>query len=109
MIWGSFAYAGRVRFHYADKLIYSVHTGRPRKTTWNDIDQLNYAISIVQPDEIVVTKLDILKNTPNICVYKNNKLFNIGNLDNYKNFLLETFPKIKWFSEAPHGDLIKVR
>ena len=83
-------------------------TGRPRKCTWLDLDDMNYALSIVQPDEIVVTKLDVLKGM-NINVYKNNEMFAIGSLDNYKNFLIETFPQIKYFSESPDGDLIKVR
>jgi len=83
-------------------------TGRPRKCHWNDLDQLRYAFSIVQPDEVVVTKLDILENTPDIKVYDGGALKTIGNLDSYKNFLLETFPQIKYFSESPHGDLIEV-
>jgi len=83
-------------------------TGRPRNCTWNDLDQIAYALSIVQPDEIVVTKMDILKDMDNISVYKKNELYVIGNLDSYKDFLVSTFPQIKWFSEAPDGDLIKV-
>ena len=86
---------------------YGVTTGRPRRCMWNDIDQLQYAISIIQPDQIVVTKMDIVKNM-NIKVYKNNELHTIGNLDNYKNFLVETFPQITHFSESPKGDLIGV-
>jgi adenylosuccinate synthase len=82
-------------------------TGRPRKCTWLDLNDINYAISIAQPDEIVVTKLDVLENM-NIGVYKGNELYTIGSLDNYKNFLLETFPQIKYFSESPKGDLIEV-
>jgi len=84
-------------------------TGRPRKCTWNDIDQLKYAISIVQPDEIVVTKLDILNGMNDITVYKNGEPYVIGNLDSYKDFLISTFKQIKWFSEAPDGDLIKAQ
>lgn len=88
---------------------YGTTTGRPRRCTWNDVDQIDYAISIVQPDEIVVTKLDVLDNLQEpICVYRNSELYSVGDLDSYKNFLLETFPKIKWFSESPSGDLIKV-
>jgi adenylosuccinate synthase len=83
-------------------------TGRPRRCTWNDIDQIKYALSVVQPDEIVVTKLDILKYEDSIAVYKGDELYTIGNLDNYKTFLTETFPQVKWFSEAPDGDLIRV-
>ena len=86
---------------------YGTTTGRSRKCTWNDLDQLKYAFSIVQPDEVVVTKLDILRNI-DIKIYKDNEEYTIGNLDNYKNFLLETFPQIKYFSESPKGDLIKV-
>jgi len=84
-------------------------TGRPRRCHWNDIDQLAYAFSIVQPDEVVVTKLDILDGMDDIGVYKNNEFIKIGCLDSYKYFLLNTFPQIKWFSESPSGDLIKVR
>jgi adenylosuccinate synthase len=83
-------------------------TGRQRKCTWNDLNDLDYAISIVQPDEIVVTKLDILKDME-ICVYKNGSLIKIGNLDTYKQFLLDSYPQIKWFSESPGCELIKVR
>ena len=69
-----------------------------------------YALSIVQPDEVVVTKLDVLGELDDpICVYKKDELYSIGNLDDYKTFLTETFPQIKWFSESPEGDLIKVR
>ena len=83
-------------------------TGRPRKCTWNDIDQLQYAMSIVQPDEIVLTKMDIVEDM-NICVYRRGEIYTIGNANRYKNFLLETFPQIKWISESPKGDLIKVK
>jgi len=83
-------------------------TGRPRNCHWNDIDQLKYAFSILRPDEIVVTKLDILNEMNSISVYENGNLKSIGNVDNYKNFLLETFPKIKYFSESPKGDLIQI-
>jgi adenylosuccinate synthase len=82
-------------------------TGRPRKCTWLDIDDMMYALSIVQPDEIVVTKLDVLDGM-NINVYRRGELFSVGNLDNYKNFLIETFPQITHFSESPKGDLIEV-
>ena len=88
---------------------YGTTTGRPRKCTWNDIDQLKYAFSIVQPDEVVVTKLDVLGNLNGpICVYENGQERCVGNLDSYKNFLLECFPQIKWFSESPQGNMIRV-
>jgi len=83
-------------------------TGRPRRCTWNDIDQIAYALSVVQPDEVVVTKLDVLKDV-DIAVYKKGELYKIGSLDSYKDFLASTFKQIKWFSESPDGDLIKVR
>jgi len=86
---------------------YGTTTGRPRRCYWNDMDQLRYAFSIVNPDEVVVTKLDILKDFPNICVYDGGSLKTIGNLDLYKEFLMSKFPQIKWFSEAPSGDLIE--
>lgn len=88
---------------------YGTTTGRPRNCYWNDLDQLEYAISIVQPDEIVVTKLDILGGMDSICVYKDHKPIKIGNLDDYKQFLVDTFPQVKWFSESPDGDMTKAR
>jgi adenylosuccinate synthase len=88
---------------------YGTTTGRPRKCYWNDMDQIRYALSVVQPDEVVVTKMDILKDIPNISVYENGRCISVGNLDAYKSYLLEHFPEITWFSESPHGDLIGTR
>lgn len=86
---------------------YGTTTGRPRKCMWNDIDQIRYAISVIQPDEIVVTKLDIVADMENICVYEDGEKQVIGNIDDYKQYLLDTFPQIKWFSESPKGALIE--
>lgn len=88
---------------------YGTTTGRPRRCHWNDMDQLEYAFSIVQPDEVVVTKLDVLDGMKNICVYESNKCREIGDLDSYKHFLMYRFPQIKWFSESPDGEMTKVR
>jgi adenylosuccinate synthase len=90
---------------------YGTTTGRARKCTWLDVDQIDYAISIVQPDEIVVTKLDIFSTAANIFAYDRtffNGLRCFKSLNEYKTFLLQRFPQIKWFSESPKGDLIKV-
>ena len=73
------------------------------------MDQIRYAISVVQPDEIVVTKLDIVAGMKNICVYDDGEICTIGNVDDYKQYLLDMFPQIKWFSESPKGSLIEVR
>jgi len=86
---------------------YGTTTGRPRRCTWLIVDEIKYALSLLNPDTVVVTKLDILKDM-NIKVWNNGNLVSIGSLDNYKNFLLETFPQIDYFSEAPDGDLIEV-
>lgn len=83
-------------------------TGRPRKCYWLIMDELRYAISIVQPDEIVVTKMDILEGYDRIIVWDKGKRKRIGSLDSYKSFLLEQFPQIKYFSESPDGDLVRV-
>lgn len=88
---------------------YGTTTGRPRKCFWNDMDQLRYAFSIVGPDEVVVTKMDILKDFSDICVYENNELKHIGDLTTYKSYLIEKFPQIKYFSESPDGDLIETQ
>jgi len=88
-------------------------TGRPRKCTWNDVDQIAYALSVVQPDEVVVTKMDTIgqfvDEVTDIAVIKSGEVYSIGGLDSYKDFLASTFKQIKWFSESPDGDLIKVR
>ena len=84
-------------------------TGRPRKCTWFNLKDISYAISIINPDEIVVTKLDILDGMK-IGYYDlsgNLKYFN--SLSSYEDFLLTMFPQIKWFSKSPDGSLIKVR
>lgn len=83
-------------------------TGRPRRCTWLLLEELEYAIDIAQPDEIVVTKLDVLEGME-IGVWKDkNTLMSFNSLDNYKEFLTTVFPKIKYFSESPKGDLIEV-
>lgn len=82
-------------------------TGRRRKAYWLIVDEVEYALSLLKPHEIVVTKLDILRNEE-ICVWDQGQLLKIGDLDAYKQFLLTRFPQIKYFSESPDGDLIKV-
>lgn len=82
-------------------------TGRKRKCYWLIVDDLQYATSIYKPDEIVVTKLDILRDV-DIKVWHNQKEVSIGSLDSYKDYLLNLFPQIRYFSEAPDGELIKV-
>lgn len=84
-------------------------TGRPRKCTWLDLKDIDYAISIAQPDQIIVTKLDILEGTKIGCYNNDGKLVYFNSLNSYENFLLERFPQIKWFSKSASGDLIKVR
>lgn len=83
-------------------------TGRARRCTWLIMDEVRYAMSILQPDEVVVTKLDILSDTQLIGVWDNGKAKSIGDLDSYKQFLTENFPQIKYFSESADGDLIEV-
>ena len=46
---------------------YHLPDGRPRRCTWLILDDVGYAMSILQPDTVVVTKLDILEGH-NICV-----------------------------------------
>lgn len=84
-------------------------TGRPRKCTWFSLKDIDYALSIVRPDEIVVTKLDILDSIRPKVYDMLGKLVTFESLDSYTNFLLERYPEIKWISNKPDGDLIKVR
>lgn len=86
---------------------YGTTTGRPRKCTWAIMDELRYTVSLLRPTKMVVTKLDILDNIP-IKVWDEDRLYTIGDLDNYKSFLVEQFPQITHFSESPDGDLIKL-
>jgi len=84
-------------------------TGRKRKSYWLIANEIDYALSILRPDEVVVTKLDILKDVPDIKVYENGELKVIGNINDYKKFLLTRWPVIKWFSESPDGPLIEAK
>lgn len=81
-------------------------TGRHRKSYWLIADEIDYALSILQPDEIVVTKLDILQDVSEIKIYENGEARTIGDIHEYKKFLIARWPKIKWFSESPHGPLV---
>lgn len=85
---------------------YGTTTGRPRKCTWNDINQLRYAIDVVQPDEIVVTKMDVLMGT-DIYVYESGKEKHIGDVEAYIAYLRERFPQIKYISFSPKGEMKK--
>ena len=87
---------------------YGTITGRPRRCTWLVMDELKYALSISKPDAIVITKLDILKDLEEIKVWDNGKEVSIGNLNTYKEFLLDNVPNVKYFSESADGDLIKL-
>ena len=87
---------------------YGVTTGRRRKSYWNDIDQLDYAISVVQPDEMVMTKIDILKDMSEIFVWKGGEKILIGNYDTYLNYMLERYPRITYLSDNPQGELIRL-
>lgn len=83
-------------------------TGRKRKCYWLILDELDYALDLYKPDEIVVTKTDIMKDVYDIRVIENSEYRTIGSYDSYINFLLERFPKIKWLSDSPHGPLVPV-
>lgn len=84
---------------------YGTTTGRPRKCHWLNVQDLDYAISVTRPDEIFITKMDILKDIPDIKVHDNGEDRVIGNLDIYKEFLLNKYPQIKYISYAPQGDV----
>ena len=70
---------------------------------------MEYALSITRPDEVVITKLDILDGMKIGYYDLESVLRYFDSLDSYESFLLETYPQIKWFSKSPNGDLIKVR
>jgi len=83
-------------------------TGRPRKCYWLIEDDIDYAMSIVKPDQVVVTKLDILEKIGDIYVWRGGKMIKVAsNTDEYKNYLTARWPQIKYFSESPDGDLIE--
>jgi len=87
---------------------YGTTTGRPRKCYWNDLRELDYAISIVQPDEIVVTKMDIL-TTVKPCIYdREGTLLEFSNTSEYSDFLVENISQIKWVSYSPDGEMVRV-
>jgi len=86
---------------------FGVTTGRTRKCYWLIKEEIEYAISLYNPDEIWVTKMDILEGE-SIRVVENGQERLIGNLDNYYNYLLSCFPQIKCFSTSPDGEPVWV-
>ena len=86
---------------------YGTTTGRPRKCHWLDVDELKYGLSLVHPDEIVVTKLDILEGME-IKAIRNDKELVFTSLNSYVEFLVETFPGIKYLSYSPDGSMKRI-
>jgi len=84
-------------------------TGRPRQCAWFNMNDMDYALSVINPNEVVITKLDILDGMKIGCYDRSEQLVWFDSLNSYENFLLEQYPQIKWFSTSPKGDLIKVR
>ena len=87
---------------------YGTTTGRPRRCTWLVLDEVKYALKVSNPDFIVVTKLDILKNMKNIKIWNEGREVTIGNIDMYKEFLQTTIPSIRYISESADGDIQRV-
>jgi adenylosuccinate synthase len=85
---------------------YGTTTGRPRRCTWLVVEELEYALKLTKPEQIVLTKLDVLKNVPVIKVWENNQEKTIGNFDSYCNFLFSKF-KPHLYSNSPEGALIR--
>ena len=87
---------------------YGTTTGRPRKCYWNDMRELDYAIALSKPDEIVVTKLDILDGKEIHIVNRLGELVNFDTLGEYEVYLKAFYPQIKYFSYSPQGPMRKV-
>lgn len=86
---------------------FGVTTGRPRRCSWLDLDQIDYALGIVRPNVIALTKIDIL-NDMDIYVYEHGKKRLIGNVDTYLDFLCSRFPQIELVSDSPQGEMIYI-
>lgn len=84
---------------------YGTTTGRPRRCTWLIVEELEYALKLTRPDQIVLTKLDILKTVPVIKVWENGQEKTIGNYDCYCDYLFSKF-KPHFYSMSPEGALI---
>lgn len=85
---------------------YGTTTGRARRCTWLIIEELEYALKLTRPHQIVITKLDILKTVPKICVWENNQEKIIGNFDSFQDYLFSKFNP-KFYSMSAEGDLFE--
>jgi len=100
-------YIGEIKHLTQKGQEYGTTTGRPRKCFWVDIDELDYSISIVRPNEIVVTKLDILEGE-DICIVEHGEIVKIGPLNTYIDFLISKYPQITKLSFAPQGNFKEI-
>ncbi len=83
---------------------FGVTTGRLRKSYWLILEEIDYAISVCNPDEIVLTKLDVLEEHPISC-WHNKKELKFKNTEEFKDFLVNRYPQIKRYSDSPRGPL----
>jgi len=85
-------------------------TGRRRRCTWLILKELEYAISLLQPDEIVLTKVDILDKLNTIGVWMApDELVEFKTRQEFENFITTVFPQITWISDSPDGELRRVK
>jgi adenylosuccinate synthase len=93
--------------HKIDKTV-GVFKARPRKCYWNDIRELDYAMGVAQPDEVVMTKVDILKDREFAVITRDGKELIFTNVNDYIIFMKEQYPKLKYVSNSPQGELEKI-
>lgn len=85
-------------------------TGRRRRCTWLVMEELEYAISLLQPDEIVLTKVDILDKLDTIGVWmRHGELIEFKTRRDFENFIKTVFPKVTWVSDSPDRELRRVK
>lgn len=85
-------------------------TGRRRRCTWLIMEELQYAISLLQPDEIVLTKVDILDRLETIGVWmKPDEQIEFKTRQEFEQFITTVFPQIKWISDSPFGELRQIK
>jgi adenylosuccinate synthase len=83
-------------------------TGRPRRCFWFDFDMINYVLKIIDVDEIVMTKCDILEKASEIKAYKNNTLISYKTITEFIDDVKKQFP-VKYLSWTAENDLEKLK
>ena len=72
---------------------YGVTTGRRRKVNWLNLSKLVQSVNISGCTDVIISKVDILKELNYFKIYYNNQLIEFENLNQIKTYVLSTVKK----------------